>query len=107
MKILRKYATMALLLFSVAAIVPVYGNLEDEYVILKKRIIQQSNRPEVLKKVFQVGETAFLVVGIIGIIGYGAIGVALVYRHLTGGKYPIIKVYGRQNTRPAVINLQE
>lgn len=64
MKTLRKYANMAFLLISVAAIVPTYANLEDKYVILKERIIQQSKRPEVLKKVFQGLEIAGTMGGI-------------------------------------------
>src|SRR6266446_3619946 len=70
MKTLRKYAAMAFLLVSAATIVPAYANLEDKYVILKERIIQQSKRPEMLKKVFQGLEIA-AVVGYCAIVSTG------------------------------------
>ena len=96
MKTLRKYANMAFLLISVTAIVPAYANLEDKYVILKERIIQQSEKPEMLKKVFQLSETAFLALGITAVLFYTGIGFHIVYKGLTGGKYPVYKIQAQQ-----------
>ena len=66
MKILRKYANMAFLLLSVATIVPVYASLEDKYDIFKERMIQQSKRPEMLKKIFEGVEVA----GVVGMAAF-------------------------------------
>lgn len=63
MKTLQKYTNMAFLLISVATIVPANANLADEltdkYIALKERMIQQSTRPDIFKKVFQVSEATF------------------------------------------------
>ncbi len=59
MKKLRKYANMAFLLLSVATIVPTYANLDDDYREFKAQIIQQSTRPEMVKKAFKAGEIIY------------------------------------------------
>ncbi len=88
MKTLQKYANIAFLLLSVATIVPTYANSVDDYNRLKEQIIQQSTRPEMLKKVFQTGETTCTVVGTIGAVCYISAGILIIYRGLTGGKLP-------------------
>jgi hypothetical protein len=88
MKTLQKYAKMTFLLLSVATVVPTYANSVDDYNRLKEQIIQQSTRPEMLKKIFQAVETACTIVGTISIVCYVPICIFTIYRGLKYGKWP-------------------
>ena len=101
MKTLRKHAYISVLLILVATIVPTYTNptVSDQAKVKQEEIVvKQKNtetvwykRADIREKINQVGETALIVGTVIVIIAYGALGVALVYKHMTGSKKPLIK----------------
>jgi len=72
METLRKYVNMTFLLISIAAIVPVYANLETAIEPKKTEAVKWHKRPEVREKAKKVFEAVFGV-------GYGIGTLALMY----------------------------
>ncbi|HSC24895.1 MAG TPA: hypothetical protein VLB80_01590 [Candidatus Babeliales bacterium] len=93
MKTLQKYANITLFLISATAMISTHANIGDDYFEFKERMIQQSNRPEMLKKAFKAGETIYLAVATTVLMSW-ATGLVMLYINteaVRGRWIPIIK----------------